>query len=234
MNAPPVLFLPGLLCDAALFAPQLAALAGTAELRVADLTRGETMTALARAALDQAPWPRFAIAGLSMGGYAAHEMLRLAPQRIAGVALLDTSARPETPEATANRERLMALAERDFPAVIDTLLPKFMHPDHVADARLAGTVRDMALRIGPEVFPRQERAIISRADSRAGLARIACPAVVITGAEDALITREMHAEQAEGIPGAKLVVIPHCGHLSTLEQPAAVNDALREWLARMA
>jgi len=124
----------------------------------------------------------------------------------------------------------MALAERDFPAVVEALLPKLMTPAHVADARLAAAVRGMAARIGPAAFARQERAIIARVDSRPDLARIACPAIVIAGADDALMPREIHAEQAEGIRGAELVIVPACGHLSSLEQPAAVNAALRRWL----
>lgn len=230
----PLLFLPGLLCDEALFAPQLAGLVDLADLRVARLAAHDTMAALAADALGQAPWPRFAVAGLSMGGYVAHEILRQAPGRVRGLALLDTSARPDSPEATDNRRRLMALAERDFPAVIETLLPKLMHPEHVADRRLAGIVRGMAERVGPAAFARQELAIIRRADSRPDLACIRCPSIVIAGADDALIPREVHDEQAAGIRGAELVLVPVCGHLSTIEQPDRVNEALRRWLAGLA
>lgn len=230
----PLLLLPGLLCDEALYAPQLEALAGVADMRVADLTRRDTMAAMAADAIAQAPWPRFAVAGLSMGGYCAHEVVRQAPARVAALALLDTSARPDTPEASENRRRLMSLARHDFPAVAETLLPKFMLPSNVADPRLAGIVRGMAARVGPEAFERQELAIISRADSRPALARIACPTLVLTGADDALITREMHEEQAKAIPGATLVVVPECGHLATIEAPEAVNAAMRDWLARAA
>lgn len=230
----PLLLLPGLLCDEALYAPQLAALADVADMRVADLTRKDTMPAMAADAIAQAPWPRFAVAGLSMGGYCAHELVHQAPGRVTALALLDTSARPDTPDASENRRRLMALARHDFPAVAETLLPKFMLPANVADPRLAGIVRGMAARVGPGAFERQELAIISRADSRPRLASIKCPTLVLTGSDDALITREMHEEQAHAIPGAKLVVVPDCGHLSTIESPAAVNAALREWLARAA
>jgi pimeloyl-ACP methyl ester carboxylesterase len=230
----PLLFLPGLLSDAELFGPQLEGLMGVADMRVADLTRHDTMAALAADAIAQAPWPRFAVAGLSMGGYVAHEILRQAPARVLALALMDTSARPDTPESTANRQRLMALARHDFPAVTESLLPKLMHPDHAANPRLAAIVRGMAERIGPEAFERQELAIIARADSRQGLARIRCPSIVIAGADDALIPREVHEEQAAGIPGTPLVRIPDCGHLSTIEAPDAVNVALAGWLARAA
>lgn len=230
----PVLFLPGLLCDAALYGPQLEDLVGVADMRVADLTRHDTMPAQAADAIAQAPWPRFAVGGLSMGGYVAHEILRQAPGRVSALALIDTSARPDTAEATDNRRRLMALAERDYAAVVETLLPKLMTEAHVADPRLAKVVRDMAMRTGPDAFARQERAIIGRADSRPGLARIACPTIVIAGADDQLMPREIHAEQAAGIPGAELVIVDDCGHLSSIEQPAKVNAALRRWLARAA
>ena len=234
MERPPLLFLPGLASDAELFGPQMEDLAGVADIRVADLARHDTMAALAADALAQAPWPRFALAGLSMGGYVAYEILRQAPQRVSALALLDTSARPDTPEATETRRRLMALAERDFPAVVETLLPKLMTPEHAADPRLAKVVRDMAHRLGPDAFARQERAIIGRADSRPDLARIACPTLVMAGADDQLMPREIHAEQASGIRGADLVVVDDCGHLSSIEQPAKVNAALRRWLGRAA
>jgi len=232
MTRPPLLLLPGLACDAELFGPQMEDLAGVADVRVADLTRHDTMAALAADALAHAPWPRFALGGLSMGGYVAYEILRQAPQRVSALALMDTSARPDTPEATDNRRRLMALAERDFPAVVETLLPKLMTPGHVADPRLAKVVRDMAGRVGAVAFVRQERAIIGRADSRPDLARIACPTIVLAGADDQLIPREVHAEQAAGIRGAELVIVDDCGHLSSIERPAQVDAALRRWLAR--
>ena len=232
MNRPPLLLLPGLASDAELFGPQLEDLAVVADVRVADLSRHDTMAELAADALAQAPWPRFALGGISMGGYVAYEILRQAPQRVSALALMDTSARPDTPEATDNRRRLMALAERDFPAVVETLLPKLMTPGHVADPRLAKVVRDMAGRVGADAFVRQERAIIGRADSRPDLARITCPTIVLAGADDQLIPREVHAEQAAGIRGAELVIVDDCGHLSSIERPAQVDAALRRWLAR--
>lgn len=229
----PLLFLPGLVSDAELFGPQLEGLADVADMRVADLTKQDTMAALAADALAAAPWPRFAVAGLSMGGYVAHEILRQAPARVLGLALMDTSARPDTPESTANRRRLMSLARHDFPAVTETLLPKLMHPANAADPRLAAIVRGMAARAGPEAFERQELAIIARIDSRPGLARIRCPAIVIAGEDDALMPREVHDEQASGIAGAALEIVPACGHLASIEAPDRVNAALAGWLARV-
>jgi pimeloyl-ACP methyl ester carboxylesterase len=234
MHRVPFLLLPGLLSDSELFAPQVEGLAGVADLRVADLTRHDTMAGLAADALAQAPWPRFALGALSMGGYVAYEILRQAGGRVSALALMDTSARPDTAESTENRRRLMALAERDFPAVVEALLPKLMTAKHVGEDRLAAVVRGMAERVGAAAFARQERAIIARADSRPGLAAIACPTVVIAGAEDQLMPRDIHAEQAAGIPGAELAILDNCGHLSSIEQPGRVNAALRSLLARAA
>lgn len=229
----PLLLLPGLLCDGELFAPQVSGLAGVADARVADLTAHDTMSGVAADALARAPWQRFALAGLSMGGYVAYEILRQAPDRVLGLALIDTSARPDTPESTANRRRLMALAERDFPAVAETLLPKLLAPVHAADARLAAVVRDMADRVGAAAFARQQLAIIGRPDSRPGLAAIGCPTIVVAGRDDALMPHEVHDEQAAAIPGADLAILGDCGHLASIEQPDRVNAALGGWLARV-
>ena len=230
----PLLLLPGLLCDGELFAAQVSGLSGVADVRVADLATRDTMAGLAAAALAHAPWPRFALGGLSMGGYVAYEILRQAPGRVLGLALMDTSARPDTPEGSENRRRLMALAERDFPAVTETLLPKLMTPAHAADARLASIVRDMADRVGATAFARQQLAIIGRPDSRPILEQIACPSIVIAGRDDALMPPGIHEEQAAGIRGADLVLVGECGHLSSIEQPERVSAALAGWIARIA
>lgn len=225
-----LLLLPGLLNDARLWREQIAGLAGVARATVADLTATDTMAGLAATALEQAPPGRFVLAGLSMGGYVALEVLRQAPERVAGLALLDTSARPDTPEATQARRELMALAATDFPAVIERLLPRLVRPEGLSDAALVATVRDMAGSIGREAFLRQQRAMIGRIDSRPWLARIRCPVLVLCGRDDVITPVEVHEELRDGIAGARLTVIDDSGHLSTLEQPGRVTDALREWL----
>ncbi|HEY9104504.1 alpha/beta fold hydrolase [Chitinimonas sp.] len=225
--------LPGLLSDARLWQHQMAGLSDIAHVSVADLSGADTIAALAAAALSQAPAKRFALGGLSMGGYVALEMMRQAPERIQALALLDTNARPDTPEATENRRRLMQLAARDFSAVTDTLLPKLLHPDHVADASLAKLVAAMARGIGVQAFLRQQRAIMARGDSRPSLSQISCPTLVLCGREDSLTPVEVHEEMAQAIPRARLVVIEQCGHLSALEQPQQVNHALRRWLTEI-
>ena len=231
MPATPFLLLPGLLEDADVFEQPVKDLAGAARCAVADLTRSDSIAALAADALAQAPAERFALAGHSMGGYVALEILRSAPERVERVAFLNTHARPDSAEATANRRRLMALAERDFAAVSAELFPKLVAPAHREDAAISGKVTEMALATGKEAFLRQERAIIGRIDSRPHLPAIRCPALVVAGRLDGIMPLELLEELAGGIPGARLEVIEDCGHLSTLERPEAVTALLRDWLA---
>jgi pimeloyl-ACP methyl ester carboxylesterase len=226
-----LVLVPGLLCDARLWQAQADALAGVADCWIADATRSETMSGLARDLLGACPFERFALAGLSMGGYVALEVMRQAPARVAGLALLDTSARADSPEQSQKRRDFIALAERGrFLGVTDALLPLLIHPSRLADADLVATVKFMAKSIGKEAFVRQERAIMSRADSLGLLPGIACPALALCGRQDALTPLARHEEIAAAIPGAHLEVIDECGHLSTLERPGEVAAALRRWL----
>ena len=231
MPATPLLLLPGLLEDADAFEHPVKGLAGVTTCAVADLTRSDSIAALAADALAQAPAGRFALAGHSMGGYVALEVLRRAPERVERLALLNTHARPDSPEATENRRRLMALAERDFAAVSAELFPKLVAPAHREDAALSGKVTEMALATGKEAFLRQERAIIGRIDSRPHLAAIRCPTLVVASRLDGLMPVELLEELAHGIPGARLEVLEDSGHMSTLERPEAVTALLRDWLA---
>ena len=230
MSAPAVFFLPGLLEDAEAFRALMDGLADVAACGVADMTRESTIAGIARSALEQAPAGPLHLVGHSMGGYVALEILRQAPGRVAKVAFLNTHARPDSPEATENRRRLMALAERDFRAVIDALLPKLMRPEHVKDGALAGIVANMALAIGKEAFRRQEEAIIARIDSRPHLGAIRCPALVVAARDDQLMPVEWLEELARGIPGARLAIVEKSGHMASVEQPRAVLALLREWL----
>ncbi len=230
MPAPPLLILPGLLEDADAFEHQVPALRAIAPCVVADLTRGESIGALAEQALGQAPDGPLAIVGHSMGGYVALEIARRAPARVARLALLNTHARPDAPESTENRRRLMALAEKDFPAVIAALTPKLLAAEHLGEIGLTGKIAEMALAAGKEAFARQERAIIGRIDARAHLGAIACPTLVVAGRDDAIMPVAWLEELAHGIPGARLAVIEHCGHMASMERPAEVTALLREWL----
>ncbi|MBI3526611.1 MAG: alpha/beta fold hydrolase [Betaproteobacteria bacterium] len=228
----PLVLLPGLLCDAALWEPQLSDLADIADFFVADLTEHETMKDMAASVLRDSPWKEFALAGLSMGGYVAQEIVRQAPQRVKKLALLDTRSRPEQPEETERRRQFMKLAqtERGFTPVTNRMLPLMLHPSRVKDAPLVRVIREMAERTGVEGYIRQQKAIIARPDFRPNLPKIQCPTLVLCGRQDQLTPLENSEGMATAIPGAELVIVEECGHLSTLERPQRVNTALREWL----
>jgi pimeloyl-ACP methyl ester carboxylesterase len=226
----PIVLVPGLNCSARLYAEQIPALWPFGPVTIADHTRSDSMPAIAADILAAAP-ARFALAGLSMGGYIALEIVRQAPERVARLALLDTGSRPEAPEQTAKRIPLMELARSGrFAEVPERQFPVFVHRHRHGDQRLKAIVRLMAEETGPEVFLRQQGAIIGRKDARPGLAAIACPTLIVVGDGDELTPPVLSQEIAAGISGARLVVIPDCGHLSTLERPEAVNAALLEWM----
>lgn len=228
----PLLLVPGLLCSARLFAPQVAGLWPQGPVMVVDHRRDADVGSIAARILADAP-PRFALAGLSMGGYVALAMQRQAPERVAKLALLDTSARPDTPEQSVAREKFIAMAEAGkLSEVVDTLTPRLLHKSRRGDAALVEIIRAMADDTGVTAFVRQERAIITRPDSRPLLASIKCPTLVLVGEGDELTPPALAQEMAGGVAGARLVVVPGSGHLSTLEQPEAVNAALTDWLAR--
>lgn len=198
---------------------------------VADHTRADSMAAIASGILASAP-PRFALAGLSMGGYLCFEILRQAPARVAKLALLDTAARADTPEATALRRAQMAqVAAGRLAEVVEAQFERAVHPAHRSDPKLRETNRLMAAEVGPEAFLRQQTAIMGRPDSRPELSSIGCPTLVLVGEQDELTPPERAIEMAQGIRGARLVTVPGCGHLSTLEQPLDVTRALLDWLA---
>lgn len=231
-DLPTLLFLPGLLCDARLFRDQAAALAGQARCVTADLTHDDNLPAMAVRALRLVPGEApVAVCGLSMGGYVAMEILRQAPHRVARVALMDTSARPDTPEQMRRRRALLALSESGmFRGVTPRLLPQLLAPAHVAGP-LGAEVMAMAERVGRPAFHRQQRAIMARPDSRTSLPAVRVPALVAVGEEDALTPPHLAEEMAALIPGARLARIPGAGHLPPMEAPAATTALLRDWLA---
>jgi pimeloyl-ACP methyl ester carboxylesterase len=225
-----LVLLPGLICDRALWEAQIAALGDIAETHVGDLTQDESVDAMAQRVLAAAP-AHFALAGLSMGGYASFAIMRRAPERVERLALLDTSARPDTPEQTQARKDMINLAQLGkFKGVTPQLLPRWIHPEHMKNEALVRAVSEMTLRVGPEAFVRQQRAIMTRPDSRPGLSRITCQTLVLCGRDDQATPVEAHREIAADIPDSRLTIIEHCGHLSTMEKPGEVNAALRAWL----
>jgi pimeloyl-ACP methyl ester carboxylesterase len=197
---------------------------------VANHIRDDNMGAIARRILAEAP-PRFALAGHSMGGYIAFEIMRQAPERVARLALINTQARPDTAEATERRRGMMARAQAGgYRDMLDELFPGFVHPSRHEDASLRQLVYDMAEDVGVEGFIRQQTAVIGRVDSRPTLAWIKCPTLVLSGDQDNTIPNSLSMEIASNIPDAKLVILPHCGHMSQAEQPQATAAALVEWL----
>lgn len=224
-----LVLLPGLACDARLFAAQAGALADIAAPLVPNLDAA-SVGEMAEAVLDAAP-RRFALAGLSMGGYVAMEILRRAPSRVTRLALISTTARPDAPEQTAMRRELIELARTArFAQVMPRLLPKLISAGRRDDAALKRLVIDMADAVGAEAFARQQTAILSRPDSREDLGRVTVPTAIVCGDADELTPPDRHEEIAASIGGARLVVIPGSGHLATLEAPEAAAAALRAWL----
>jgi pimeloyl-ACP methyl ester carboxylesterase len=228
---PFLLLLPGQLCDASLWSAQSRALADVAAIAVADLTLDDHVEAMARRALAAAP-ARFALCGLSLGGYVAFEILRQAPGRVTHLALVSTSARPDAPEQTARRERSVRAARIGaFKGVTPRFLPGILHPAHAADPAIARIVLEMTERVGRVAFENQQAAAIDRPDSRDLLASVTQPTLVIGGRQDRVIPVAMQEEIAAGIPAARLEILDPCGHLAPIEQPDAVSALMRDWLA---
>ena len=227
----PIILVPGLNCSSRLYAAQIPDLWRFGPVSVANHTRDETMAAIARRILDDAP-PRFALAGLSMGGYIALEIMRQAANRVVKLALLDTGARDDAPEVQAKRRTNIAAAQAGrFDEIIDAQFPLYVHPSRASDTALKATYLAMCHDVGPQAYVRQQNAIMGRADSRPLLATIRCPTLVLVGAQDEATPPALSDEIARAIPGARLVTVPDCGHLSTLECPQAVTSALAEWMS---
>src|SRR5690606_742311 len=198
---------------------------------VADLRLDETIAAMASRTLAAAP-PRFALAGLSMGGYVALEIMRQAPERVTHLALFDTSARPDNEERRETRRKgIEMIGQGKFIGVSRGLLGSLVAPHHLGTP-LAEEVQAMSERVGGTVYIRQQKAIMDRVDSRAHLAAIDVPTLVGVGALDKMTPPELAEEMAAHIPGAKLVTFPDAAHLPTMENPAPVVDAMRDWLGR--
>jgi pimeloyl-ACP methyl ester carboxylesterase len=227
----PLVLIPGLTCTAELYGPQWTRLGLGRSVVVAENRLDDSLGGIVQRLLAAAP-PRFALCGLSMGGYIAFEVMRRAPERVSRLALLDTSAKPATVETNALRSEMIALAEQgQFERVMAMMWLRLVAPARREDRALREIVRRMANETGTEAFVRQQRAIMGRPDSRPVLASIAVPTLVLVGTED-IVTPVREAEEiAAGIPAATLVTIPGCGHLATLESPDTVTEALERWLA---
>jgi pimeloyl-ACP methyl ester carboxylesterase len=226
----PLLLVPGLASSARIYAPVIPALWRFGPVMVAHI-RDDSMAAIARRVLSEAP-TRFALAGHSMGGYIALEIMRQAPERVLRLALINTQARPDTTEATQRRRVLMERAKRgELRAAREEMFPELVHPSRRDDSDIRRLVHEQGDDVGVEGYLRQQAAIIARVDSRPTLSAIKCPTLVMTGDADNTIPNAFSKEMAESIAGARLVILERCGHLPQPEQPEATARALAEWLA---
>lgn len=226
----PIVLIPGLACTARLYSEQMPALWTFGPVTVADHRRADHVDAIAGQILESAPG-QFALAGLSMGGYIALAIMRIAPERVAKLALLDTGSRSDTPEQTERRKAQIAMAQNgQLDAINDMLWPLLVHADRKDDAVLKAVVTQMSLMSGAETFVRQQQAIMTRPDSRPFLPNIKCPTLVLVGDGDQLTPPHLAEEMAGLISNSRHVVVPQSGHLSTLEQPEFVTKTLVEWM----
>jgi pimeloyl-ACP methyl ester carboxylesterase len=224
---PTLFLLPGLLCDAEIWKHQSAALSEVADIIIPDFRFVRSIPAMAQIVLESAP-ERFSVAGHSMGGRVALEVVRTAGARVERLALLDTGIHPRKPNEEAGRQQLIDLTRREgMGALANPWLKPMLHPDHTS---LIAPLIEMVKRSTPDTFENQQRALLDRPDARTALASIHCPTLVLCGREDLWSPVAQHEEIARLIPGAKLVVIEKCGHMSPVEQPEAITAALREWI----
>jgi len=227
----PLLLLPGMMCDGRLFGPQAEAIAAERDVIHGDITGAADMGTLARQVLDAAP-ERFALAGLSMGGIVAMEVIRRAPERVTRLALLDTNPRAELPEVQARRGPQI---EAVCAGGLDRIMREDLKPNYLAKGPRYGEILDlcmaMALSLGPHVFERQSIALRDRPDQRETLRAVTVPTLILCGRQDALCPVERHELMHDLVAGSRLVIVEEAGHMPTLERPDAVTAALTDWLA---
>ncbi|MEJ2036243.1 MAG: alpha/beta hydrolase [Maritimibacter sp.] len=226
----PILLVPGMMSDARVFGPQLDALSRDYAIQVAQVTKGASIREMAAEIVYHAP-PRFALAGHSMGGIVAMEILRRVPERITRIALMSTTPLAETPQQAAWREPQIVKAQSGnlAGAMAEAMSPETLAPG-AGRQRALEVVNKMAADIGPEVFIRQSRALQRRGDAQKVLRMLRAPAMVLCGAQDTLTPVKRHSFMAELIPYAELVVLDDAGHLPTLETPEKVTMALQAWM----
>ena len=226
----PILLIPGLNCSARLYAHQIPLLWRFGPIMVANHTHGDTVETIANQILECAP-PRFTLIGFSLGGYIAFEILRQARARVVRLALIDTGARADTAQQSARRLQRIEMAQSGrFSESLDLQFPLVVHPRHQRNEELRDAYRTMAMECGPEAFVRHLQADLRRPDSRRVLGEIRCPTTIVVGDSDQLTPPALAEEMARGIDNARLVVVPEAGHLSPLEQPAHVTQALTDLL----
>jgi pimeloyl-ACP methyl ester carboxylesterase len=229
----PLLLLPGLMNDERVWWPIRHAVAGRTLVN-ANTHFADSIPAIADAAIAGMPVGRFAVAGFSLGGYVALEICRQASDRVAGIALIDTGARQDTPESMQNRQRMidaLKAGSANFEQVGRMFATRILHPKRRSDPTLLALLSDMARSVGTDGLLRQQIAAMHRNDTREVLGRLRCPALVLCGREDLITPPALSEEMAELLAGEiDLVLVPECGHMSTLEQPAAVAEAFERWI----
>lgn len=225
-----LVLIPGLLLTGAMWAHQTPALAARGDVHVTEQHRQYAdIGRIAEAIIATVDGP-LAVCGLSMGGYVALEVCRRAPQRVERLALLSTGARPESPQQTAARDELIALGRSEgIRAVVDALWPRLVHRSRRADTALLQAQYDMAETSGQAIFEQEQTAIKGRRDQRPHLPRISCPTLIICGRDDRITPHELSEELHAGIADSELLSLSDCGHLSAMEQPKRVNQALAHW-----
>jgi pimeloyl-ACP methyl ester carboxylesterase len=231
----PLLLIPGLTCDAAVWQGQISALRPLRPLHVVTHHVLPSLTAMAEHILSSAP-PRFAVAGHSMGGRIALELMALAPQRITRIALLDSGYEARPTDERGERERLTRMRfinvarRQGMLAMGKDWTQGMVHPDRLNDAVLMESIHQMIARAPVDLYEAQIRALLDRPDRSALLPQIRVPTLLLCGHEDSWSPIERHIEMAERIPGSHLVDLPHCGHMAPMEQPVLVSNALTNWL----
>jgi pimeloyl-ACP methyl ester carboxylesterase len=239
MKKKPLVLLPGLMCDRTVWESQIQDLAGISEPSVAEYGMLNSLAAMAGHVLKTAP-ARFAVAGHSMGGRVAMEMFRQAPERISAICLMDTRHHPLPAGEVGEKERAGRLAllevarQKGTRAMGEEWVKGMVHPDRLSDRTLIDSILDMFARKTADLFEAQQTALLNRPDAGALMREIRCPALVLCGREDGWSTPQWHESMAREIPGAALAIIERCGHMSTMERPAEVSQAMRSWLERAA
>jgi pimeloyl-ACP methyl ester carboxylesterase len=235
----PLVLVPGLMCDEAVWKEQIAALCDIAECSVANHGARDSLPAMAAAILENAP-PKFALAGHSMGGRVAFEVIRRAPARVERLAVFDTNFPPLAPgeageQEKAGRYRLLAKARSEgVRAMAADWVQGMIYPDRRSDSVLVSAILDMFEKKSTDIFEAQIRALVDRPDAGPLLGQIRVPTLVLCGRQDAWSPPSAHEEIAARIPSSRLVVVEESGHMVTMERPREVATAMREWVQRKA
>ena len=224
--------IPGLVANHRMWLETADYLSDIANCHIAGLAPLDSLSEMAHLILREAP-DRFALAGWSMGGYLAFEILRQAEHRVTHLALMSTNALPEARDVALRRRMMKRDAEtKGYLTMIENITPRFLHPESVRDGRAARVMRQQAREVGFHAFLQHQQAMINRADNRDIARNISCPTVVMVGDQDIVTPVSGHEELTELIPDAGLSVVPGCGHMITLENPLATAQTLRKLMVK--